>query len=87
MAMVVLTPVEVEAEVGDGAEKLTLVKCGPHVDIGTRTRRTYQRKSSKPQITQRSTSFRIIMSKTWNTINYRKKCYHGILNIPAGQSC
>ena len=50
MAMVVLTPVEVEAEVGNAAEILTLGQSGPQVLIVIR--RTVQRKSIISQIVQ-----------------------------------
>ena len=45
-----LAPVEVEAEVGDGAEILTLGQCGPHVDILFRW--THQLKSRISHIVQ-----------------------------------
>ena len=62
MAMIVLTPVEVEAEVGNAAEILTLGQSGPQVLIVIR--RTVQRKSRISHVIQSSISYMVVMRKT-----------------------
>ena len=76
-----LAPVEVEAEVGDGAEKLTLGQCGPHVDISIRW--TIQLKSIISYIVQSFIAYIWLSWELWDIFNYEKKYYHGISNTPA----